>query len=424
MSDTVIKAENLSKYYQLGVINNGTLFRDIQTWLALKRGKEDPHSRIGEHKYDSTKDGFWALKDLNFEIKQGDRVGIIGKNGAGKSTLLKILSRITAPTEGQVKIKGRIASLLEVGTGFHGELTGRENIYLNGAILGMKRREVTRKLDEIIAFSEIEQHIDTPVKRYSSGMYVRLAFAVAAHLDSEILIADEVLAVGDAAFQKKALGKMNDLSTGQGRTVLFVSHQMNAVESLCKSGLILSKGQLIYASNDIRSVISKYLNPENLVTGKLFWENNNTVKENNFFTPSKMYITTGGKLVNEITRLDKEVKVVIESDINEVSSIMNVGLSLRDNNNNIVFTTWLKDKFENNSLKKGKNIFLINLPNNILNIGKYVLDLYVGLHHVSEIISHNTVTLGFSVIGSINTEFGDDTRQGCILPIIKWEISK
>src|SRR5574344_854055 len=263
MSDIEIKAEGLSKYYKLGVINNGTLFRDIQTWFALKRGKEDPWSKIGEHKYDDSKEGFWALKDLNFEIHQGDRVGIIGKNGAGKSTLLKILSRITAPTEGDVKIRGRIASLLEVGTGFHAELTGRENIYLNGAILGMKRREVTSKIDEIIAFSEIEQHIDTPVKRYSSGMYVRLAFAVAAHLDSEILIADEVLAVGDAAFQKKALGKMNELSTGEGRTVLFVSHQIPAVVSLCNKGMFLEKGKIIEngdINNSVKYYLSKYNN--------------------------------------------------------------------------------------------------------------------------------------------------------------------
>ena len=259
MSDVVIKAEHLSKYYNLGVINNGTLFRDIQTWWALKRGKEDPHSQIGSHKYDTTKEGFWALKDLNFEIHQGDRVGIIGKNGAGKSTLLKILSRITAPTEGKVKIKGRVASLLEVGTGFHAELTGRENIYLNGAILGMKRREVDRKIDEIIAFSEIENHIDTPVKRYSSGMYVRLAFAVAAHLDSEILIADEVLAVGDAAFQKKALGKMNDLSTGEGRTVLFVSHNMGQVKNLCTTGIVLEKGHILTYSS-LKDAVSIYLN--------------------------------------------------------------------------------------------------------------------------------------------------------------------
>lgn len=258
MSNTVIKIEHLSKMYQLGVINNGVLFRDIQSWWALKRGKEDPHSQIGEDKCLDSNTEFWALKDLTFDIKQGDRVGIIGKNGAGKSTLLKVLSRITTPTEGSVKIRGKISSLLEVGTGFHGELTGRENIYLNGAILGMKKREIDRKLDEIIDFSGIEKHIDTPVKRYSSGMYVRLAFAVAAHLDSDILIADEVLAVGDAEFQKKTIGKMSELSTGQGRTVLFVSHNMAAVKSLCNKGVILEKGRLKFTSDNIDEAIEKY----------------------------------------------------------------------------------------------------------------------------------------------------------------------
>ena len=263
MESTVIKAEHLSKMYKLGVINNGTLFRDMQSWLALKRGKEDPHSRIGEDKHLGNESEFWALNDLTFEIKKGDRVGIIGRNGAGKSTLLKILSRITTPTEGCIKIRGKISSLLEVGTGFHAELTGRENIYLNGAILGMKKKEIDRKLDEIIDFSGIEKHIDTPVKRYSSGMYVRLAFAVAAYLDSDILIADEVLAVGDAEFQKKAIGKMNDISTGQGRTVLFVSHNMSAIKSLCNKGLVLEKGRLRLQSKTIDEAIGMYLNGRN-----------------------------------------------------------------------------------------------------------------------------------------------------------------
>jgi len=273
MSDIVIKAERLSKMYKLGIINNGTLFRDIQSWLALKCGKEDPHSRIGEDKSLGSDSEFWALKDLTFDIKKGDRVGIIGRNGAGKSTLLKILSRITTPTEGCVKIRGRISSLLEVGTGFHAELTGRENIYLNGAILGMKKKEIDRKLDEIIEFSEIEKHIDTPVKRYSSGMYVRLAFAVAAHLDSDILIADEVLAVGDAEFQKKAIGKMNDISTGQGRTVLFVSHNMAAVKSLCNKGIILEAGMLKFQSNSIDKAIEKY----NSASGSNYFSSSDTI---------------------------------------------------------------------------------------------------------------------------------------------------
>ena len=258
MSDIAVRIEHLSKMYRLGVINNRSLHKDIQTWIALKLGKEDPNSRIGENKYAGDKDRFWALKDISFDVKRGDRIGIIGKNGAGKSTLLKILSRITAPTEGSVKIKGKIASLLEVGTGFHAELTGRENIYLNGAILGMKKRQVTEKMDSIIEFSGIEHHIDTPVKRYSSGMYVRLAFAVAAHLDSDILIADEVLAVGDAEFQKKALGKMQDLSTHEGRTVFFVSHNMGMIKNLCNFGVILDKGELKH-NGDMKNTIEKYI---------------------------------------------------------------------------------------------------------------------------------------------------------------------
>ncbi len=236
---TVIRVEHLSKQYRLGLIGGGTLRADLERWWAMKRGGEDPLAKIGESE-DKAKLGerFWALRDVSFEVKQGEVLGIIGRNGAGKSTLLKILSRVTSPTSGAVKMKGRVGSLLEVGTGFHGELTGRENTYLNGAILGMTRREVSRKLDEIIAFAEIEKFIDTPVKRYSSGMYVRLAFAVAAHLDPEILIVDEVLAVGDAAFQKKCLGKMGEVSR-EGRTVLFVSHNMASVRSLCgRVGLV------------------------------------------------------------------------------------------------------------------------------------------------------------------------------------------
>lgn len=267
MSDIAIKVENLSKYYKLGVINSGTLSRDLQSKLYKLFGKADPNKRIGT--IESGADGFWALKDLSFEIKKGDRVGIIGKNGAGKSTLLKMLSQISSPTTGKIYIDGKIASLLEVGTGFNPELTGRENIYLNGAILGMKKKEVDRKIDEIIAFSEIEKHIDTPVKRYSSGMYVRLAFAVAAHLDSEILIADEVLAVGDANFQKKALGKMNELSTGEGRTVLFVSHNMPSVKMLCNKGLLLQKGKLLLDS-DIDTVCSEYLVGSDLKNKNIF----------------------------------------------------------------------------------------------------------------------------------------------------------
>jgi len=266
MSQTVIQVEDLSKAYQIGQIGTGTISRDLERfWLTKVMGKEDPFLKIGETNDRSSKgnsDIVWSLQDINFQINQGDAVGIIGKNGAGKSTLLKILSRVTSPTTGEIKVKGRIASLLEVGTGFHPELTGRENIYLNGAILGMRKKEITRKLDEIIDFSGVERYIDTPVKRYSSGMYVRLAFAVAAHLESEILIVDEVLAVGDAEFQKKCLGKMGDISSEEGRTVLFVSHNMAAVKGFCKKGILLENG-LIKSMGSIDTVMDAYTAIEN-----------------------------------------------------------------------------------------------------------------------------------------------------------------
>lgn len=262
MSDVVIKVENVSKAYQIGQIGTGTISRDLERfWVTKVQGKADPFLKIGETNDRSTKgdsDIVWSLRDINLDIHQGDAVGIIGKNGAGKSTLLKLLSRVTSPTTGEIKIKGRIASLLEVGTGFHPELSGRENIYLNGAILGMRKNEITRKLDEIINFSGVERYVDTPVKRYSSGMYVRLAFAVAAHLESEILIVDEVLAVGDAEFQKKCLGKMGDISKGEGRTVLFVSHNMAAVQTLCNKGILIENGTIMHQGN-INDTISKYL---------------------------------------------------------------------------------------------------------------------------------------------------------------------
>ena len=239
---TAISIQNVSKAYRLGVIGHGTLREDLQSWWAKVRGKEDPNRIIGS-KEAIEGDTLWALRDVSFDVEQGSVWGIIGANGAGKSTLLKILSRVTAPTSGQIKVRGRVASLLEVGTGFHPELTGRENIFLNGAILGMTKAEVRKKFDEIVAFSEIDKFIDTPVKRYSSGMYVRLAFAVAAHLDPEILVVDEVLAVGDAAFQKKCLGKMGAVAK-EGRTVLFVSHNMGAVRNLCQKVALMRHGRL------------------------------------------------------------------------------------------------------------------------------------------------------------------------------------
>lgn len=260
-----LKAENISKQYRLGQVGTGTLSHDLNRFWHQMRGKENPYLKIGEANDRASKgesDYVWSLRDINFEIGQGEAVGIIGRNGAGKSTLLKLLSKVTKPTTGKIYTNGRIASLLEVGTGFHPEMTGRENIYLNGAILGMTRKEITRKFEEIVDFSGVERYIDTPVKRYSSGMYVRLAFAVAAHLESEILIVDEVLAVGDAEFQTKCLGKMGDVSKGDGRTVLFVSHDLNAVSQICNTGILLNQGLVEYTGN-IRETVSTYLNSDN-----------------------------------------------------------------------------------------------------------------------------------------------------------------
>jgi lipopolysaccharide transport system ATP-binding protein len=257
---TVIKIENLWKEYRLGVIGHGTLVADLQSWWARVRGKEDPNSRVQMHAGQEKQiegDRFLALRGINLQLEQGEILGIIGKNGAGKSTILKILSRVTAPTKGCIKVKGRIASLLEVGTGFHPELTGRENVYLNGAILGMSKQETKSKLDEIIEFSGVADFIDTPVKRYSSGMYVRLAFAVAAHLDPEIMIVDEVLAVGDTEFQKKCIGKMGQVAQ-TGRTILFVSHNMASVQNLCNRAVIIEAGQ-ISADGSVEKIISRYL---------------------------------------------------------------------------------------------------------------------------------------------------------------------
>jgi lipopolysaccharide transport system ATP-binding protein len=256
-----IQVEKVSKQYRLGKVGTGTISHDLNRWWHQIRGKEDPYLKIGEENNRTQKgqsDYVWALRDINFEVEQGAAVGIIGRNGAGKSTLLKILSRTTAPTTGSLRLRGRVASLLEVGTGFHPELSGRENIFLNGAILGMTRREITKKFDEIVDFSGVERYIDTPVKRYSSGMYVRLAFAVAAHLESEILIVDEVLAVGDAEFQKKCLGKMGDVSRGEGRTVLFVSHNLASIKELCSTSILLNNGKVeeIGLTN---AIVKKYL---------------------------------------------------------------------------------------------------------------------------------------------------------------------
>jgi lipopolysaccharide transport system ATP-binding protein len=426
MSNLAIKIEHLSKMYKLGEINNGTLWQDIQTWMAIKRKKEDPHSRIGENKYSGDKDHFWALKDISFDIKQGDRLGIIGKNGAGKSTLLKILSRITTPTEGVIKIKGKIASLLEVGTGFHVELTGRENIYLNGAILGMKKRRIDELLDSIIDFSGIDQHIDTPVKRYSSGMYVRLAFAVAAHLDCDILIADEVLAVGDAEFQKKALGKMQDLSTGQGKTVLFVSHNMRAVEQLCTTGFILENGKLINTPNNIGKVINSYINSGHLKK-QYAWYNTGNEFDSDYFKPISFVLTdSNGNILDSHVNNNTGCYIQITGDIKKFHNGLQVGYEIYTKEYFKLYESYTYDAEKEKWPKFviGINKLRTKLPQRFFNEDDYIIEFVVGIFNQEWWVSSrkNSPTLTLSIRGGLSdSPYFDEKRPTILSPIFQWE---
>lgn len=372
--DTVIKLEDVSKAYQIGQFGTGTVSRDIERFVRTRLLKqEDPYLKIGETNDRSSKgssDIVWSLRDINFEVRQGDAVGIIGKNGAGKSTLLKLLSRVTGPTAGQIKVKGRIASLLEVGTGFHPELTGRENIYLNGAILGMRKKEITRKLDEIVDFSGVERYIDTPVKRYSSGMYVRLAFAVAAHLESEILIVDEVLAVGDAEFQKKCLSKMGDISQGQGRTVLFVSHNMAAVRSLCSTGIVMKNGLIDY-QGDVVTSINHYLSGKSDFSNVLLADRKDRVgagrvRITNVSIENANALMTGSRLKVEIDF----------ATIDPISEISEFGISIWDLRENKIISISSTFKNQLHKIPK-KGSVVCEIPELMLVKGTYVLNCFV-----------------------------------------------
>ena len=357
---TVIKVEDLSKQYRLGLVGTATFKEDTQRWWARMRGKEDPFLKLGSENDRTLKEDakfVWSLKDINFEVKQGDVLGVIGRNGAGKSTLLKILSKVTAPTTGSVKVKGRIASLLEVGTGFHPELTGRENIYLNGAILGMRKHEITRKLDEIIAFAGVEKYVDTPVKRYSSGMYVRLAFAVAAHLESEILIVDEVLAVGDAEFQKKCLGKMGDISKSDGRTILFVSHNILAINSICKSGLLLNNGSVMI-QDTIDKVVSRY--KDTMTYGNELSSYKLINFENDLIKFISININDNGRLGN--FNINQDLIFSIQFLVKK-SVLININIFFQTIHGEIIFVTCS----EPNQLKQSNQSIECKIPKNSLN---------------------------------------------------------
>ena len=380
MSNTVIEFNNVGKQYILGTIGTGTLSQDLNRWWANIRGKEDPYLKIGETN-DRTQKGdsrfVWALRDINFMVEQGDVVGIVGKNGAGKSTLLKILSRVTSPTTGNIKIKGRIASLLEVGTGFHPEMTGRENIFMNGSIMGMTKAEIRSKFDEIVDFAGVAKYVDTPVKRYSSGMMVRLGFAIAAHLEPEILVVDEVLAVGDAEFQKKAIGKMQDVSKGQGRTVLFVSHNMAAVRSLCTRGIMLKNGLVDFIGN-IPDTLDHYLKNSDSIQQKRIVDNIKWIK-NTLYIQS---ITINGteESTSTIRNGQTSLEVTIKGHT-EVDMYYDVMMTLKSKEG-IPYATYAIGHYmgEIQSMKKGDFIInrAIELPP-ILSKGIIMVDLY--LHH-------------------------------------------
>jgi lipopolysaccharide transport system ATP-binding protein len=389
MSQTAIKVENLSKIYRLGEIGTGTISRDMERWFKTRILKqEDPFLKIGETNDRANKgasDIVYSLQDINFEINQGDAVGIIGRNGAGKSTLLKILSRVTTPTTGKINIKGRVASLLEVGTGFHPELTGRENIYLNGAILGMRKREIDRKLDEIIDFSGVERYIDTPVKRYSSGMYVRLAFAVAAHLESEILIVDEVLAVGDAEFQKKCLGKMGEVSKGEGRTVLFVSHNMGAVKSLCGEILILKNGQIDFSGNINEGIAQYEVKDEDTVLYKVL-----NYENEDFRLISLGLIALGKDETEDIDEYDT-IEISCKIFVEKRPLNYHVTLVLKDFAGQPIFT--FSHIGAGVQLILGMNNINCLLPKGYLNIGQFSLDLYIIQNSESTIFLEKDILL-------------------------------
>jgi lipopolysaccharide transport system ATP-binding protein len=429
---SVISVSHLSKHYRLGLIGGGTLREDLQSWWARIRGRPDPLVPVDHEgssagfrnsKSDIRNDEIWALRDVSFEVKQGEILGIIGRNGAGKSTLLKILSRITAPTLGRVRIKGRVGSLLEVGTGFHPELTGRENIYLNGAVLGMKKMEIDRKIDEIVDFSEVERFIDTPVKRYSSGMYVRLAFAVAAHLDSEILLVDEVLAVGDAAFQSKCLGKMETVAEG-GRTLLFVSHNMQAVQSLCSRCLLLRRGR-VTASAAPEPIINEYLHSTHLKVNTK-WEHpvglgNQDVclKRLEVYAPTRERGSDGFLSSND---LHIELEVWLRRPVSGLC----VGFDLLGDRGETVLRSYDTDapleRFE--PLRTGANVLRCLIPRGLLNAGRFAVAPRIGIHNQEWIVSGDplasfTVTLTHGQSPFWNS-LGLGTRPGVVAPVLSW----
>jgi lipopolysaccharide transport system ATP-binding protein len=428
MSDIAIKVEDLSKLYRLGEVGTGTMSQDLNRWWASIRGKEDPFAKIGEANDRTIKgnsDFVWSLKDVNFEVKKGEVLGIVGRNGAGKSTLLKILSKVTAPTTGRIKVNGRIASLLEVGTGFHPELTGRENIFLNGAILGMTKSEIRSKFDEIVDFSGVERYIDTPVKRYSSGMYVRLAFAVSAFLEPEILIVDEVLAVGDAEFQKKCLGRMEDVSRNDGRTILFVSHNMAAVSNLCTKSIFMRNGTL-HSTGPTDQIIDEYISYGKYNSGQVLADDIQYTRRCSKAYFNTISIASKGEITSSID-IKNDVAVEMEYTITADGAVVYPSVHLLDNMGTCIFATFNgdsavveKDTYFGKPLKKGKYKSQLIIPGNFLNEKSYSISAFLVPEDASDMAAAEEV-LSFSITdtGEMRKEYGGDWI-GLIRPKMMW----
>ena len=434
-----LKIENLYKEYRLGVIGHGTLYRDLQSYLAKLRGKEDPNSKLGNIKNENNTKTFLALENINLEIEEGTVLGIIGHNGAGKSTLLKIISRITSPSRGDIKIRGRFASLLEVGTGFHPELTGRENIYLNGTINGMNKRDIDKKFEEIVDFAGVEKFIDTPIKRYSSGMIVRLGFAVAANIDPDILIVDEVLAVGDAQFQKKAINKIKDVNANKGKTVLFVSHNMNSIQNICNQTIILDKGKILDIGNTDK-MISNYLNHLKVEdfnsSGLIEWSHEN-MPGNSKIKLSKFYsFDSKGEIKNQFDVSDEiniSFEYFVKEDGDQIASIIEAFLS--SNPDQVVLRT-LSDYVEGDwgnqeKTKKGKYCATCKFPKNIFGEGGVLFSLRIFSPPYAANLSENVKIIKFFKI-NITDSFLPNTSRGSypfdlgdsLRPKLKWITNK
>jgi len=417
MSEMAIRVKNLGKQYRIG--------EQLSTYNTLRETISERFSSKKKERTDKP-DSIWALRNLNFEIAQGQVIGVVGRNGAGKSTLLKILSRVTEPTEGMAEIRGRVGSLLEVGTGFHPELTGRENIFLNGAILGMRRSEIAFKFDEIVAFAEVEKFIDTPVKRYSSGMYLRLAFAVAAHLEPEILVVDEVLAVGDAEFQRKCLGKMSDVAE-QGRTVMFVSHNMSAILRLTEETLVIDKGNLLLRA-PTQEAVDYYLSRGLRQEGQRIWNKEEILASAAPFHPIAVRLLDEDNQVTDTVRSVNPITLEVEYEVEKAIKGLRVGIYLITSRGEFVFTSFDTDqpaKFDKYSQrKKGIYISRCVIPANLLNAGRYVVGINASAYRIKTYF-HDEQAFAFNVDASGSPGMRwPETRLGPVRPALRWEINR